>query len=240
MKQLERLLFLQGGRCFFCKDILARSNASVEHLNAIANGGANLDSNCVACCKAVNAALGSLSIKEKIQVFLNQGASFVCPANSTNTDLHPIVAEPAKTQPTKPPTKKKVPNPSTQKPITIPSVPIDQAELVFIKKLLRAHKSPPATEATLKRWINGKLQRDVSSEQLSAFLVALKRDRVLIVNNKKLSYCWTYEPPDPPTSDEPTADRPCIADEIDIADEQSTTDEPCTCESEIPSSEYLF
>jgi len=38
-----------------------------------------IDENCVACCKAVNALLGSMSLKEKIQVVLNQQGQFKCP-----------------------------------------------------------------------------------------------------------------------------------------------------------------
>jgi hypothetical protein len=79
MKQLERLLFLQGHRCFFCQQTIPDGEASVEHLVASSNGGGNDDDNCVACCKAVNAVLGSLSIKAKIQAVLNQRGAFSCP-----------------------------------------------------------------------------------------------------------------------------------------------------------------
>jgi 5-methylcytosine-specific restriction endonuclease McrA len=50
MKQLERLLFLQGHRCFFCQQTIPDGEASVEHLVASSNGGGNEDDNCVACC----------------------------------------------------------------------------------------------------------------------------------------------------------------------------------------------
>jgi hypothetical protein len=76
---LDRLLFAQGGKCFFCAESLVRAEASVEHLVALGNGGSNHDGNCVACCKAVNALLGSMSLKEKIRVLLNQRGSFRCP-----------------------------------------------------------------------------------------------------------------------------------------------------------------
>ena len=72
-------MFAQGGHCFFCKKPLSKNDASVEHLFASANGGSNNDENCVACCKAVNALLGSMSLKEKIQVVLNQKGQFKCP-----------------------------------------------------------------------------------------------------------------------------------------------------------------
>ncbi len=78
-KPLDRLMFAQGGLCFFCKNPLPKSEASIEHLLASANGGSNNDENCVACCKAINALLGSMSLKEKIQVVLNQKGQFKCP-----------------------------------------------------------------------------------------------------------------------------------------------------------------
>lgn len=77
-------MFVQGGICFFCKQPLPKAEASVEHLLASANGGSNSDENCVACCKAVNALLGRMSLKEKFQVVLNQKGQFKCP-NGTGT-----------------------------------------------------------------------------------------------------------------------------------------------------------
>jgi hypothetical protein len=78
-KPLDRLMFAQGGCCFFCKAPLPQNEASVEHLVASANGGGNGDENCVACCKSINALLGSMSLKEKIQLVLNQRGEFRCP-----------------------------------------------------------------------------------------------------------------------------------------------------------------
>ena len=43
IKSLTRLLFAQGGRCFFCKESLPATDASVEHLVARANGGVKAD-----------------------------------------------------------------------------------------------------------------------------------------------------------------------------------------------------
>lgn len=59
LKRLDQLLFAQGGACFFCNLPLSRSEVSVEHLVPIARAGSNSDDNCVACCKAINALLGS-------------------------------------------------------------------------------------------------------------------------------------------------------------------------------------
>ncbi len=78
-KRLERLMFVQGGNCFFCKSPLPKSDASIEHLFASANGGGNNEENCVACCKSLNAIFGSMSLKEKFQVILNQKGNFKCP-----------------------------------------------------------------------------------------------------------------------------------------------------------------
>jgi hypothetical protein len=78
-KPLDRLMFAQGGLCFFCDKALPQGEASVEHLVASANGGANGDDNCVACCKALNALFGSMSLKEKIGLVLNQKGIFTCP-----------------------------------------------------------------------------------------------------------------------------------------------------------------
>jgi 5-methylcytosine-specific restriction endonuclease McrA len=83
MKQLDRLLFVQGGECFFCKKPLRKADASVEHLLASANGGTNAEDNCVACCKTLNALLGSKSLKEKLEVFLRQKGAFRCPAETS-------------------------------------------------------------------------------------------------------------------------------------------------------------
>ncbi|HWJ04945.1 MAG TPA: HNH endonuclease signature motif containing protein [Steroidobacteraceae bacterium] len=82
---LDRLMWAQGNRCFFCDQQLPRDDASVEHLWAKANGGTNSDENCVACCKAVNALFGSMSLKEKFQVVLNQQGKFNCPSDRAAT-----------------------------------------------------------------------------------------------------------------------------------------------------------
>ncbi len=89
IKPLDRLLFAQGGMCFFCNAQLSKADASIEHLVAQANGGSNDDANCVACCKAVNALLGSMSLKEKLRVVLNQKGRFICPNGGESVALIP-------------------------------------------------------------------------------------------------------------------------------------------------------
>lgn len=79
MKQLQRLLVQQGQKCFFCGNPIPLGEASVEHLDALSNGGEKTDQNCVACCRAINTALGNLSIKDKIRAILSQPSPFPCP-----------------------------------------------------------------------------------------------------------------------------------------------------------------
>jgi hypothetical protein len=84
-KPLERLLFVQGGNCFFCRKSLSRADASVEHLIALTHGGKDGDENCVACCKALNMLFGRMSLKEKLAIVLNQTGDFKCPASTSTT-----------------------------------------------------------------------------------------------------------------------------------------------------------
>jgi hypothetical protein len=81
-KPLDRLLFAQGGKCFFCEKQLGKAEASVEHLVAVTHGGKDNDENCVACCKTLNTLFGRMSLKEKLHIVLNQVGSFQCPAGT--------------------------------------------------------------------------------------------------------------------------------------------------------------
>lgn len=79
-KPLDRLLFTQGGECFFCHQPLPREEASIEHLVAVTHGGKDNDENIVACCQALNTLFGRMSLKEKLTVILKQQDPFHCPA----------------------------------------------------------------------------------------------------------------------------------------------------------------
>lgn len=79
-KSLDRLLFAQGGECFFCHQPLPREQASIEHLVAVTHGGKDNDENLVACCQALNTLFGRMSLKEKLAVVLKQKGPFQCPA----------------------------------------------------------------------------------------------------------------------------------------------------------------
>ena len=79
-KPIERLLFIQGKACFFCKQGIPKGEATVEHLVAVTHGGKDNDENCVACCATLNRLLGRMSLKEKFQICLNQKGDFTCPS----------------------------------------------------------------------------------------------------------------------------------------------------------------
>jgi len=79
MKQLQRLLIQQGHKCFFCGKPIPLGEACVEHLDALSNGGEKTDQNCVACCRAINTALGNLSVKDKFRAILSHPNPLPCP-----------------------------------------------------------------------------------------------------------------------------------------------------------------
>ncbi len=94
---LQRLLFAQGGDCFFCSKKLSKAEASVEHLVALTHGGKDNDENCVACCKALNNLFGRMSLKEKLNIILNQRGNFICPASLTTAKAPAVSPAPART-----------------------------------------------------------------------------------------------------------------------------------------------
>jgi hypothetical protein len=81
-KPIERLLFIQGNKCFFCNKKLARGEASIEHLWAKSKGGPNGNGNCVSCCVSLNRLFGDMTLAEKFKVVLNQNGKFKCPNSS--------------------------------------------------------------------------------------------------------------------------------------------------------------
>ena len=162
MKQLERLLFLQGNRCFFCRQPIPLGEASVEHLVATANGGPKDDDNCVVCCKAVNAALGSLSIKSKLQAVLNQKGAFACP-NASHSE--PELIEQVETK-----------NPN------------DEQLALVIADLQKRGPSRPRRVSTLKNTMNSVFQMQLSEKELNSLLVALESKGYVVVQETKVTY----------------------------------------------------
>ncbi|SRR5258706_8112351 len=163
-KLLDRLLFLQGGRCFYCKQELPKSDASVEHLVATSKGGGNTDENRVACCKTVNALLGSMSLKDKFQVVLNQKGAFCCPSRAPMADSTGIVD---------------VPPISTRKSDTFEKV---------VANLKQRGTSRPRTLKTLRSTIAALLGKGISETELTTMLDRLQSSGKITLAGLKVSY----------------------------------------------------
>jgi hypothetical protein len=170
---LDRLLFAQGGQCFFCRKPLPKAEASVEHLLASANGGTNDDGNCVACCKALNHLLGSKSIKEKMQIVLNQRGNFQCPGN---------VIQQASTAPS--------PSNAGAAPKAVPATANDTFDLVA-SDLKKRGASRPRKISTLTSTIKALLkqqQKPNSDAEVASLVTELQKRGKLIVTDTKVTY----------------------------------------------------
>lgn len=165
IKPLDRLLFAQGGLCFFCQKDLRETEASVEHLVASVNGGSDRDDNCVACCKSLNNMLGRMSLKEKIQVFLNQKGHFQCP-NGTHKKV-------AKTVPPKSPKAAK---------------PFQERYQRVVVDLKKRGKAKPGTVATLKNTIATLFDKKIAQDELNTLVQQLESRGVIAIAGSKITY----------------------------------------------------
>jgi hypothetical protein len=168
-KPLDRLMFTQGGLCFFCRAPLLQSEASVEHLVASANGGGNGGDNCVACCKALNALFGSMSLKEKIQLVLNQRGHFKCPnkAGARKTVVSDAVV--------------RGPRPHT-------SGSLSEKIARVIADLQKRGSARPRTVKTLSSTIGALFQKQVSEQEVSSVIERLRAEGLIDVAGAKVSY----------------------------------------------------
>lgn len=166
---LDRLMFAQGGLCFFCKQPLPKAEASVEHLFASSNGGSNNDENCVACCKSVNALLGSMSLKEKFQVVLNQKGQFKCPN-------HGGAARAAPQRATTPP---KAPASTKSK--------ADNFNMV-VANLAQRGSSRPRTLKTLTSTVASLFPKGIAEAEVTALIQQLQSMGKVSISENKVSY----------------------------------------------------
>jgi hypothetical protein len=178
--QLDRLLFTQGGLCFFCRRLLPKVDASVEHLVASANGGTNDEGNCVACCKTLNHLLGAKSIREKMQIVLNQRGNFQCPA---------VLAQASCPLPTAsaPLTNAVTPKPTPQTTANTTQTAFD----LVVSDLKKRGASRPRKVATLSSTIKALLksqQRGHSDGDVDAVIKELQRRGQLMVEETKVAY----------------------------------------------------
>jgi hypothetical protein len=162
---LTRLLFAQGRLCFFCRKPLPAADASVEHLVASSNGGSNRDENCVVCCKSLNALLGSMSLKEKIQVFLNQKGEFKCP-NGVQKKM-------SKTAPQASPKATKL---------------VAERYTQLVANLKQRGSAKPRTVAKLKSTIAALFRNELSRDEVDALVKQLQNLRIISIADSKVTY----------------------------------------------------
>ena len=165
IKPLTRLLFAQGGRCFFCREPLPLTDASVEHLVARAKGGSDGDDNCVVCCKTLNGLLGCMSLKEKIQVFLNHKEQFECP-NSLHKKI--IKARPQ----------------SSQRATKV----VPERYMQVVANLKQRGSAKPRTVAKLKSTIAALFQNKLSPDEVNALVHQLQSRCVISIAGSKVTY----------------------------------------------------
>jgi len=162
-------MFAQGGFCFFCEQPLPKAEASVEHLFASSNGGSNKDENCVACCKSVNALLGSMSLKEKFQVVLNQKGQFKCPNASGAARATSLRASsPSKA-------------PAGTKPKT------DNFKMV-VANLVQRGSSRPRTLKTLTSTVASLFPKGIAEAELTALIQQLQSTGKVSITENKVAY----------------------------------------------------
>ena len=184
-KPLDRLLFVQGGLCFFCKQPLPRDDASIEHLHAIAKGGANGDDNCVACCKAVNTLLGSMSIKQKFEVVLNQRGQFRCP--NIAVTVAPKTQAPAAKVPVPANSLKRAAKAS--RPESPPAAPqnADRFALVVANLETRGN-SRPRTIKTLTSTVTALFPKGISKTEVASIVKRMQANGTVKIEDEKVTY----------------------------------------------------
>jgi 5-methylcytosine-specific restriction endonuclease McrA len=79
LTKLGKLLYLQGGNCFFCGMPLTEEHASIEHLNPKSRGGVSTEDNEVVCHETLNHAFGNMDLKRKFEFVLKTKGAFRCP-----------------------------------------------------------------------------------------------------------------------------------------------------------------
>jgi hypothetical protein len=157
-------MYAQGGNCFFCRKPLPKADASVEHLVAVVNGGKDNDENCVACCKALNTLFGRMSLKEKLQIVLNQRGEFRCPAQAT----------------TSPAAKDAAPKEKSKAPKT----PAERFDLVLADLHKRGNARPGTVDKLLNTIRSQLLQAGDAGDEAEAVLKELsERSFVTVADN---------------------------------------------------------
>ena len=82
--QLQRLLWLQGNRCFYCDRKLNTNEASIDHVMPKSLGGKDAVDNKVVCCTTINQVFADMSLKDKLKCLLQWKGNLPCPKKSGN------------------------------------------------------------------------------------------------------------------------------------------------------------
>ena len=183
---------MQGGLCFFCRQPLPRGEASIEHLVASANGGTNSEDNCVACCRTLNSLLGSKSIKEKLQIVLNQRGDFRCPRPRESAAPPGALPLPEGDNPTPPVVKSPAVAPSAPA-AAAPTRDTHQERLALVLEDLRKRgNSRPRKEATLMTTIQALIKQrtnqPISDANLKKLLAELQQRGQVTITEGKVAY----------------------------------------------------
>jgi hypothetical protein len=131
-------------------------------LTATSNGGGKDDDNCVVCCKSLNAALGSLPIKAKLQAVLNQRGKFVCLRSGGHAPEESGAA--------------------------IKQVALSERVALVVADLQKRGPAKPRRVATLKNTMNSVFQMSLSERELDALLSSLQSSGYVILEDTKVSY----------------------------------------------------
>lgn len=68
--KLRRILFTQGGKCFYCRKPLPEEDATLDHIVPKSQGGTESIDNLGACCKDINQLFANAPVKSKIETII--------------------------------------------------------------------------------------------------------------------------------------------------------------------------
>jgi hypothetical protein len=130
----------------------------------------------VACCKALNNLLGSKSIKEKLQIVLNQRGNFQCPGNLS---IPPVAAPSALSNPA-PSAKPTVSNGAT------PHVDLVLADLR--KRGTSRPRKVSTLTSTIKALVKQQQQKSMSDGEAANLISELQKRGKVLITDTKVSY----------------------------------------------------
>ncbi len=65
-RKLAELIQRDGKRCWYCDDETTDENRTIEHILSVIHGGSNNMANFVIACEPCNKAVGSMTVREKV------------------------------------------------------------------------------------------------------------------------------------------------------------------------------